>query len=61
MSPNQGQVEAWNGGESVHHVTHADGEREQAVQDVRSSLAERHEAGAGVTLGAAAWLVSARN
>jgi SAM-dependent methyltransferase len=24
MSPNQGQVEAWNGGESVHYVSHAD-------------------------------------
>jgi SAM-dependent methyltransferase len=24
MNPNQGQVEAWNGGESVHYVTHAD-------------------------------------
>lgn len=24
MSPNQGQFEAWNGGESVHYVTHAD-------------------------------------
>ena len=24
MSPNQGQVEAWNGGESVHYVDHAD-------------------------------------
>ena len=24
MSPNRGQVEAWNGGESVHYVSHAD-------------------------------------
>jgi SAM-dependent methyltransferase len=24
MSPNQGQTEAWNGGESVHYVSHAD-------------------------------------
>jgi hypothetical protein len=24
MNPNQGQVEAWNGGESVHYVSHAD-------------------------------------
>ena len=24
MSPNHGQVEAWNGGESVHYVSHAD-------------------------------------
>jgi SAM-dependent methyltransferase len=24
MSPNQGQLEAWNGGESVHYVDHAD-------------------------------------
>jgi len=24
MSPNEGQVEAWNGGESVHYVSHAD-------------------------------------
>ncbi len=24
MNPNQGQVEAWNGGESVHYVTRAD-------------------------------------
>jgi SAM-dependent methyltransferase len=39
----------------------ADGEREQAVQEARSALAERHEPGVGVTLGAAGWLVSARN
>jgi SAM-dependent methyltransferase len=24
MNPNQGQTEAWNGGESVHYVSHAD-------------------------------------
>lgn len=24
VNPNQGQVEAWNGGESVHYVSHAD-------------------------------------
>jgi 2-polyprenyl-3-methyl-5-hydroxy-6-metoxy-1,4-benzoquinol methylase len=24
MNPNQGQVEAWNGGESVHYVDHSD-------------------------------------
>ena len=36
-------------------------EREQAVQEVRSTLAERYEPDVGVTLGAAGWLVSARN
>ncbi|HUF96904.1 MAG TPA: methyltransferase domain-containing protein [Ilumatobacter sp.] len=35
--------------------------RETAIADIRSDLAERYEAGVGVTLGAAGWLVSARN
>lgn len=39
----------------------ADDEREQAVQEVGSTLAERFEPDVGVTLGAAGWLVSARN
>ena len=39
----------------------ADNEREQAVHEVRSALAERYEPEVGVTLGAAGWLVSARN
>lgn len=39
----------------------ADDEREQAVQEVRSALAERYQPDVGVTLGAAGWLVSARN
>lgn len=40
----------------------ADGdEREQAIADVRSALAERHVPDVGVTLGAAGWLASARN
>lgn len=39
-----------------------DGEaRDQAIAEVRSALAERHVPGVGVTLGAAGWLVSARN
>lgn len=38
-----------------------DDEREHAVQDIRSALAERYEPDVGVTLGAAGWLVSARN
>jgi len=36
-------------------------EREQAVQEVRSTLAERCGPDVGVTLGAVGWLVSARN
>ncbi|MGA7759224.1 MAG: methyltransferase domain-containing protein [Ilumatobacteraceae bacterium] len=36
-------------------------EREQAIADVRSALAERHVPDVGVTLGAAGWLASARN
>jgi SAM-dependent methyltransferase len=41
---------------------HVDGdEREQAVADVRSALADRYVPGVGVTLGAAGWLVSARS
>jgi len=36
-------------------------EREQAIADVRSALAERHVPDVGVTLGAAGWLVSAHN
>ena len=39
----------------------ADDERERAVGDVRSALTERYEPEVGVTLGAAGWLVSARN
>lgn len=73
MSPNQGQVQAWNGGESVHYVTHADRDDRQlamftaALVDRAAPapddavLAERYEPGVGVTLGAAGWLVSARN
>jgi len=38
-----------------------DDERERAVAEVRSALEERYEPGVGVTLGAAGWLVSARN
>ncbi len=33
--------------------------RERAIDAVRASLAEHHEAGLGVRLGAGAWLVSA--
>jgi SAM-dependent methyltransferase len=39
----------------------ADDERELAIREVRSVLAERYEPDVGVTLGAAGWLVSARN
>ena len=39
----------------------ADAERERAVEEVRSTLAERYEPDVGVTLGAAGWIVSARN
>jgi SAM-dependent methyltransferase len=39
----------------------ADDEHRQAVQEVRATLAERYEPDVGVTLGAAGWLVSARN
>lgn len=35
--------------------------RETAVAEIRADLAERYEAGVGVTLGAAGWLVSASN
>jgi SAM-dependent methyltransferase len=38
-----------------------DDQRELAVAEVKSALAERYEPGVGVTLGAAGWLVSARN
>lgn len=37
-----------------------EGERAAAVDQVRAALAERHQAGVGVPLGAAGWLVSAR-
>jgi len=39
----------------------ADDEHRQAVEEIRATLAERYEPGVGVTLGAAGWLVSARN
>lgn len=39
----------------------ADDERELAIEEIRSVLAERHEREVGVTLGAAGWLVAARN
>jgi len=35
--------------------------REQAIEEIRTTLAERYEPGVGVALGAAGWLVSARN
>lgn len=39
----------------------ADDERELAIEEIRSVLAERHEREVGVTLGASGWLVAARN
>jgi SAM-dependent methyltransferase len=39
----------------------SDDEREHAAREVRSALAERYEPEVGVTIGAAGWLVSARN
>jgi hypothetical protein len=39
----------------------ADDERESAIDEVQSVLAQRYEPDVGVTLGAAGWLVSARN
>lgn len=35
--------------------------RDKVIEAVRSSLGERHEPGVGVQLGAAAWIVTARN
>jgi SAM-dependent methyltransferase len=40
MSPNQGQVEAWNGGESVHYVSHAD-RYDRQLATFTSALLER--------------------
>ena len=34
--------------------------RDQAIEQIRTTLAERYEADVGVRLGAAGWLVSAR-
>ena len=36
-----------------------DDQRDAAVDEIRATLAERHESGVGVRLGAAAWMVSA--
>lgn len=40
MNPNQGQVEAWNGGESVHYVTHADRYDQQLAAFTTALLAK---------------------
>jgi SAM-dependent methyltransferase len=40
MSPNQGQVEAWNGGESVHYVSHAD-RYDRQLANFTTALLER--------------------
>ena len=49
MSPNQGQVQAWNGGESVHYVTHADRYDRQLAQ-FTAALVNRAAAGADDTV-----------
>ena len=49
MSPNQGQVQAWNGGESVHYVTHADRYDRQLAM-FTTALVNRAAAGPGDTV-----------
>lgn len=46
MSPNQGQVEAWNGGESVHYVDHAD-RYDRQLSEFSAALTTRAGIGAG--------------
>jgi hypothetical protein len=38
-----------------------DADRDRAIEEIRATLAERYVPDVGVTLGAAGWLVSARN
>jgi SAM-dependent methyltransferase len=49
MNPNQGQVEAWNGGESVHYVSHAD-RYDRQLAPFTEALLEQARIGASDTV-----------
>ncbi|HUW01615.1 MAG TPA: methyltransferase domain-containing protein [Acidimicrobiales bacterium] len=49
MNPNQGQTEAWNGGESVHYVSHAD-RYDRQLAPFTEALLEHVDLGPGDTV-----------